>query len=143
MFCPNCGNYQPDGTGFCTCCGTKLNTTQPVYSAPNQPVYQPPATPEKEDNSKIPGFVLSIPAMIAGIISIAGLSPAFGIAGIIMSAISISKGKAVGKKHKMAVAGLICSIIGVIVGTIATILLVVYYIALFEEFFYGGSYSYF
>ncbi len=45
MFCPNCGNNNPDGTQFCSACGTKLSQPQPQYQQPQyqQPQYSAPA----------------------------------------------------------------------------------------------------
>lgn len=46
MFCPNCGNNLPDGSTFCSACGTQLaaNNQQPTYQQPTyqQPTYQQP-----------------------------------------------------------------------------------------------------
>lgn len=42
MFCPQCGNNNPDGSAFCSGCGAPLNVNeQPVQEAP-QPEYQQP-----------------------------------------------------------------------------------------------------
>lgn len=40
MFCPNCGANLPEGSGFCSYCGTVMNAAQPEQPAYQQPVYQ-------------------------------------------------------------------------------------------------------
>ena len=147
MFCNNCGNNCRDGLSFCTNCGNRLSSLphqeQPSFVSP-QVVYvqQEPAQEYQAIKPKKPGFALSIPAMIIGILSIIETNPLFGIAGIIMSAISLAKGKKAGVKNGMAVAGLVCSIVGSVIGIIAVVILVLIYVdILFES--YGGSFSQF
>ena len=126
MFCNNCGNHCREGLAFCTNCGNRLSSlphqTQPSFVPPQVVYVQQVTTEEKQNEPKKPGFALSIPAMILGILSIPTLSPLLGIAGIIMSAISMAKGKKAGVKNGMAIAGLICSIVGTIIGIIVLVL---------------------
>lgn len=45
MFCRNCGNNLPEGTSFCTACGTPIQAApaeQPAPQPVQQPVYQQP-----------------------------------------------------------------------------------------------------
>lgn len=37
MYCKNCGTELPEGTRFCTHCGTDQNTTRPVCTVPDRP----------------------------------------------------------------------------------------------------------
>lgn len=147
MFCNNCGNNCRDGLSFCTNCGNRLSSLphqeQPSFVSP-QVIYiqQEPAQGYQAAEPKKPGFALSIPAMIAGIISVVDMNVFFGIAGIIMSAISIAKGKKAGVKNGMAIAGLVCSIIGTIIGAALVVLLILSYVGVIQDI-YSGSFSQF
>lgn len=145
MFCNNCGNNCRDSLAFCTNCGNRLSSlphqAQPSF-VPPQVIYIQPAPAQEVSKTKKPGFVLSIPAMIAGIISIVDINILFGIAGIIMSAISMAKGKKAGVKNGMAIAGLVCSIVGTIIGAALIVLLVLSYVGAIQDI-YGGSFSQF
>ncbi|MBE7064895.1 MAG: hypothetical protein E7384_03660 [Ruminococcaceae bacterium] len=175
MFCSNCGNNCTDGSAFCTNCGANLNTQptqpaneqpvsqvdQPVFQQTEQPVYQQPtyqqpvyqqvyeqaAEPQEETNSKAPGFGLSIPGMILGILStvfccVFYVAPFFGIPGLILSIISLVKGRAVKKTNGMAVVGLICSIVGIL---FSIGILVLFLLGITESAGYpnGGYYGYY
>ena len=154
MFCSNCGNNCHDGSAFCTNCGASLHT-QSTHSVSEQPAFQQPVyqqmyeqamSPQENTSSKAPGFGLSIPGMILGILSAAFscvfyLAPFFGIPGLILSIISLVKGRSVKKTNGMAVAGLICSIIGLLI-SVSIIALVVLGI-LEEESYAGGYYGYY
>ena len=146
MFCNNCGHNCRDGLAFCTNCGNRLSSfpqqAQPTFASPQVIYVQQVPTHEEPVKPKKPGFALSIPAMIAGILSIANLNILFGIAGIIMSAISMSKGKKAGVKNGMAIAGLVCSIVGTVIGAVYLVLLVCSYIGTIQDI-YGGSFSQF
>ncbi len=88
---------------------------QPVYE---QPVY---AQPEKKSNTK------AILALVFGILSIliscccTYLGIALGIAGIILAV--VSKGDNYGKMSGMAIAGMICSILAIVI-SVGSIILV-------------------
>ncbi len=82
----------------------------------NQQYYQPQQQPPKQNN------VLAIVGMILGIVSIpAGCcgwySLLLGIPGLICAIISRKKGKS-----GMSVAGIVCSIIGIIIGILMTVM---------------------
>ncbi|MBE7064896.1 MAG: hypothetical protein E7384_03665 [Ruminococcaceae bacterium] len=145
MFCNNCGNNCRDGLAFCTNCGSRLSSlphqAQPSF-VPPQVIYVQQVPVQEVNKPKNPGFVLSIPAMISGIISIVDINILFGIAGIIMSAISMAKGKKSGVKNGMAIAGLVCSIIGTVIGATLIVLLVLSYIGAIQDI-YSGSFSQF
>ena len=146
MFCNNCGNNCRDGLSFCTNCGNRLSSLphqeQPSFVSPQVIYVQQVPAQEAPVNPKKPGFALSIPAMIAGIISVVDMNVFFGIAGIIMSAISIAKGKKAGVKNGMAIAGLVCSIIGTIIGAALVVLLILSYVGVIQDI-YSGSFSQF
>lgn len=60
MFCPQCGTNNPDGTHFCSNCGTALSgqheaVTGAVPPAPQAPAPQPPAPQPPAPGSYAPG----------------------------------------------------------------------------------------
>ncbi len=134
MFCTNCGNFNPDGTQTCTSCGTPLK--QPTSETPlNQTNYQPytpqesySQTPEMQapafrqvESEGTPGKGAGIASLILGIISLAlfciPVFPAIvALVGMIFGIVSISKSGKAGKKSGLGIAGLICSIIGIVIG---------------------------
>lgn len=48
MFCNKCGNQIPDGSRFCSFCGSKIEEVAPVVSEP-EPVYEAPAAPAEPE----------------------------------------------------------------------------------------------
>ena len=146
MFCNNCGHNCREGLAFCTNCGNRLSSlpqqTQPTFVPPQVIYIQQSPAQEEPAKPKKPGFILSSPAMICGILSIVDLNVLFGIAGIIMSAISMSKGKRAGVKNGMAIAGLVCSIVGTVVGAIYLVLVILSYVGAIQDI-YGGSFPQF
>lgn len=100
MFCSNCGTSNPDGTAFCSKCGSPLARTSqptppPVFSAP---------TPSS------PGSTFSTVGIICGVIAFLFLPPVFGLAGLIFGAVAKSKGE------EKAVVALAVSGLGLVVG---------------------------
>ena len=59
MFCQNCGRQNPDGTAFCSNCGSALNGAPVAPVAPVTPVVPAPAA--------VPGKGLGIASMVVGI----------------------------------------------------------------------------
>jgi uncharacterized membrane protein HdeD (DUF308 family) len=99
-----------------------------------QPSYQTPEPPEKRTN------VLAIVSLILGILSIPACCTCFiaiilGVGGIICSVLSKREGKS-----GLATAGLICSIIGIVLGSIYFILVLM---GVMAGEAYGIDYSYF
>ena len=97
MFCNKCGANLPEGSTFCSTCGTPVGAPaagHPVYSA--VPVAQP-------------GKGLAIAAMILGIISFFCAPIVTGVLGIIFGGVAKYKGYRGG----MATAGIVCGVIGV------------------------------
>ena len=89
------------------------NPSQPPYYNANSPYGQPPVIVQE-----LPGKGLGTAGLILGICSIvfscAFLGTGLGIPGIIVSILSMSAAKKVGRKNSPALAGLILSIIGVV-----------------------------
>ncbi len=143
MFCTNCGNFNPDGTQNCSSCGAPLTQSQRFVTqnqgnvigqqtnyqpyepqqfygqaAGNQvPVFQQP------DSQGVPGKGAGIASLILGIISLASFCiPVFpavvALVGMILGIVSVSKAGKAGKKCGVGIAGLICSIIGLLIGGI-------------------------
>lgn len=75
-----------------------------------------------EENNKNNG--LAIAGMVLGILSILW-NPwfLFSIIGVILSSVGLYKTKELGKGKGMAIAGLVCSIVGIIVGIISMVIL--------------------
>ena len=95
---------------------------QPVYQAPQQPMYQAPQQPPT------PGKGLQVAGMVMGIVSLGVflvpfLNLACAIVGLILSTIGIKKASTVpGTGKGMGIAGLVCSIIGLVWGVIHVII---------------------
>lgn len=96
MFCPNCGNPNPDNANNCGMCGHKFNDqpaqAQPQYSQPQydqpqygqpqygqpqygqpqygQPQYGQPQYSQPQQTASAPGKGLCVTSMILGIISL-------------------------------------------------------------------------
>lgn len=117
MFCPICGNDCKENEAFCDNCGNRLHRTPPVQS----PQYYPEEIPTAQQlQGELPGKTMGIVGLILGIVSIVFgcciffLAIPCGIVGIILSAIAMKKAKAARRKNNVALAGLICSIIGTV-----------------------------
>lgn len=127
MLCPICGHECQDNSAFCENCGHPLHRPSPVTQFQPQPV-STPVVPQA--TGELPGKTMGIVGMILGIISIvfgccAGIfSVPAGIAGIICSALSMKKAKAANRKNNYALAGLICSIVGTVLGFLFIVFLV-------------------
>lgn len=94
------------------------HSTQPNY--PPQPVYMVPKT-----NGK------SIAAMVLGILSIVVPYIGFiiGIVGIVFSSLSLKEIRKTGEQGRgMAIAGMVCSIIGTVIYAIILFLLVIAFV---------------
>ncbi len=131
MYCTNCGNYNPEEAKNCSSCGTPIGkgSAAPQENAstgyqpynPQQTYGQSPYAPQSAPRpTEIPGRGAGIASLILGIVSLVFfcvfyLSIPAGIAGIVTGCVSVSKAKAVGAKNGMGVAGIVCSVIGIVI----------------------------
>lgn len=130
MFCKNCGAQITDGALFCTNCGASVaeppvqpvqQPVAPVYQQPvyQQPIYQQPVYQQPVSNS---GRGMGVAALVMGIVScclfwipyVNTVCLLMCIAGIILSSISMKKARAAGVSAGIAVAGLVVSIVGLV-----------------------------
>jgi len=116
MFCKNCGTQNSDGARFCAKCGADLSVqaTETQYQqqdqfnnpyAQQQPMYN--AAPQQQP--PMPGKGLAIASMVLGIISLLCFPIITGTLGIIFGGVSRSKGCT----SPMAIAGIVCGIVGI------------------------------
>lgn len=108
MFCQNCGRQNPDGTSFCSNCGSALNGAPVAPVAPVTPVVPRPA--------EVPGKGLGIASMVVGIISLVMFCTGWfaiicAIVGTALGGVALKKAKDAGVKNAMATAGLVCSVV--------------------------------
>ena len=114
MFCTNCGSEMPEDAVFCSNCGKAVNDTPKENAATT---IQPQAG---EKNTALTGLVLGIVTIIVGpfaanFFAFTAFVPVMtGIAGIIVSAAALSRNKKAGQPIRMAIWGLILSIIGLV-----------------------------
>lgn len=112
MICPNCGNSIPEGANICINCGAAVSNTNTLAT--------------QNDPSKTLGLI----SMILGIVSILfsccyGSGFVFAIAGIITGILAMKKAKAVGIKNTMALVGVICSAVALVIFVIWVIFIVI------------------
>lgn len=124
MNCKNCGNEIPEGARVCVNCGV---------AAQEEAVVTPAA-----ESKNAPGKILSIVSLVLGVLSILSncccsfllgmfapiVAVPFSIAGLVTGFIGMKQAKDAGEKNGMAIAGLICSVVGVIVSILFVILMV-------------------
>ena len=108
MFCQNCGRQNPDGTAFCSNCGSALNGAPVAPVAPVTPVVPAPAA--------VPGKGLGIASMVVGIGSLVRFCTGWfaiicAIVGTALGGVALKKAKDAGVKNGMATAGLACSVV--------------------------------
>lgn len=132
MICPICGHDTPENSGFCENCGNPMHRPAP-FSQPQPTPVAPDTAPQP--TQALPGKTMGLVGLILGICSIVFSCCVFylalpgGIAGIILSAISMKKAKDAARKNNLALAGLICSIVGTVLACVAVffvILLLIY-----------------
>lgn len=148
MYCNNCGNNCPDGTAFCTNCGSPLNSQQtqhtfaettpaaPVYQQTEQATFEQPA----QADAPVPGNGLGIAALILGIVSLANLNFVAGIVGLVLANKSLAAAAAAGMTNAKARTGKKLSIAGIIVGSIFFVIFIIIYSALIIGMSTGGYY---
>ncbi len=122
-------SYEKQETAVCTSVPTAENTSAPaeggrpqygVYYDPytGQPYqsYIPPTPPKKPVRPPMHGMALA--SMILGLISL-GYGMMLGIVAIVFGAVAKKKGN----KSRMATAGIVCGIIGSVIGILTMVLL--------------------
>ena len=147
-FCATCGaNLEAADKEQTVAAPVENTVSEPVYEDYAEPAYDNYDYAEEayeEAPAKDPGKGLAITGLILGIVSvalpilnclcgcvpiisyivmfIAGLAPFTAVAGIICSAIAMSKSKKAGCKNALAVVGLILSIVAVVVALITLLI---------------------
>ncbi|MBE7040961.1 MAG: zinc-ribbon domain-containing protein [Ruminococcaceae bacterium] len=116
MICQNCGNELPEGSNICLNCGFETVAPAPV----------------QEKAADVPGKTLGLVSMILGIVSIAccNLLGLVSIAGLITGILSSKQAKAAGLKNNQSLAGIICSIIGLVLFIVGVIFCIIYFIGM-------------
>jgi len=120
MYCPKCGEQNPEGSNFCQKCGASL-TAQPA------PLPQSSPLPEVERTSG-----LAIASLVLGILGIF-IGP-LAILAIIFGAVAIAQTrKDPGLKGKgIALAGLVCGIVGLGLWVVALVWFGLIFLWLFQ-----------
>ncbi len=109
-YCPNCGKEVKDGADICLGCGTVINKGNVANT-----------------NNSVAGKQSNVVGIIGFVSSLVGLFLwpfVFGTAGIICSAIGISKAKTLQSGKGLSIAGLIVGIVDIVWWIIALIILV-------------------
>lgn len=127
MICPICGHDNSENSAFCENCGNPMHRPAP-FSQPQPASVVSDVAPQPA--GPLPGKTPGLVGLILGICSILFSCCVFylalpgGIAGIILSAISMKKAKDAARKNNLALAGLICSIIGTVLAILAAIIII-------------------
>lgn len=88
---------------------------QPAYGQPGYPpAYYPPATGPGQNGLGIAGMVVGIASVV--LFFTYGLSLVVGAVGAILSAVAMRQAAARGQQKGMAITGLVCGIIGFLIG---------------------------
>ena len=111
MLCTKCGANFPDDVKFCPYCGSSVENANGNYQA--QPQYrnipqQPNTVPSKGNG--IVSLILGNCSILLCSYYFVGL--ALGIIGLCLGISSLKKTKAVGMSNGMAIAGIVCSSVG-------------------------------
>lgn len=130
MRCEKCGKENQEGMNFCEACGAPLSKPeyqqpmyqQPVYQQPvyQQPVYQQPGMPQEPKKP----VGLAVASMVLGIVALVlsccvpYLPIVLALLAVVLGAVSLAK-KMGGTG--MAVAGLVCGIIGLVPAVIVIV----------------------
>ena len=120
MYCENCGAQNTEGASYCSNCGAPMGQ-QANFN------YQTPATQPKR---KIPSLGMGITSMVLGATTCGFLCYAIfivpcAIIGLILGCMANSRAKAVGLKNGFATAGIITSVIGLVLA-VCSLFFVIY-----------------
>ena len=129
--CPYCGNQNEDSVKFCVNCGASMADVAPAsqfapvkeepvqsgsYEQPNTNPYAYAPTAPVQTVDENPGKGCGIASLILGIL---GVLPPFhflaGLVGLILGIVGSSKSKKAGKSGGVSVAGIVLSVIALIV----------------------------
>ncbi len=125
MKCTNCGNEIPEGASFCSACGEKVHNEYVVQDEENSGYKGQSARNNTMDDVLGAGNGLAIASMVTGICSLV-LSCCAGTLSFILAIVSCVLGIYVIVKHKgsraMAIAGIACSGVAILVAVISTVL---------------------
>ena len=142
---------------FCTKCGSTLNENGvcPVCSAPVSDPIDPDLIFDTPPAASNPGKGLGIAGMITGIASLlcntvcaciplvnyvtGALGLPLTIVGLILSIIAKKKSKAAGFPNGMATAGLITSIVSIVIYALAVIVIILYFVLVLGASFLGAA----
>ncbi|MBR5515816.1 MAG: zinc-ribbon domain-containing protein [Clostridia bacterium] len=138
MICKNCGNEVVDGASFCAACGSSVEyeneetVRADSYEQVNVEVEGVDAA-DVPAEVQDPGKTMGIVSLILGIVSILSsccsaacclgyISPTFAIAGIIVGILGKKKSAEVEINNKMALVGMILSIVSFVLYIVAIII---------------------
>ena len=124
VMCVKCGVAKGQGNNYCHNCGKPLAPDAAVCLNCGVANKQAPAPDAK---SKLVAGLLAILSIVLGCCT-GWIGALFGIGGIICAVFANKQGKT-----GLAKAGLICSIIGIVLGIIITILAAVFSVAFMSE----------
>ena len=119
MVCPKCNSQLPDGAKFCGTCGNN------TFAQPAQTVYvqQTVVSSKKEAPSKLTGII----ALVLGVLSIVllctgSLSIVCGVVAVALAGYTIYVAKLENGTNGMAVGGLVCSAISLVLNGLVSII---------------------
>lgn len=136
MYCPHCGKEHDEGISFCPYCGTKLG------AAP-----EPEKTEEKDEFYKASPALAPAPAAQPtkkNAVALVGFILSFGgfitfllpVAGLICSIVGLVKSKQFGNSWRgFAIAGIIISAVSIVVSITVSIITYKVYLPLMVDFF--------
>ena len=127
MFCSYCGSLHEDTARFCGVCGAKL-AVQPLAAPEGQPdqhVRQAQGWPgyscwQMPQPEKLPGKGFGVAGLVLSLVALAIgtawlFSAILAVLGIVFSAIGLAKAKKAEKSNGLAVGGLICGIVAIVI----------------------------
>jgi hypothetical protein len=119
MNCARCGTQNPEGSSFCSSCGSVLNQTssEPVRTPINAQESAPPQVQQTSVTKKTSG--LAIASLVTGILGISLLAVIFGW----ISLVQMGRDPNLTGKG-LAIAGLVLGIIGFAAGIIMIIVFI-------------------